>query len=94
MDYEIYRQRLEVLKQEYKYQKRKLAKDYATKHNTVKLGDVVTDNLGSVKVDKIEYTTRDEPECYYWGVILTEFGKDTEHVKRRWIAQHNILKNL
>lgn len=70
---EEYKEKLEKLKTDFEINKRNLAKEYAFSHNTYKIGDVITNGVNCIKIDKIKYSMGrfgSLPECVYEGPLL------------------------
>lgn len=68
-----------------------LSKEYALSNNTVKVGDMVTDHIGAVKVEKILIRVTDEPSCVYSGTEYTKAGKPTKRGTKRLAYQINLV---
>ena len=91
-----------LLKQEYAEQalkkERRLAYIFATSNNTVKVGDIITDHIGSIKVEKISWGYFGSsgnislPSCVYNGVVLKKDKTPTKRGNNRKVYQIN-LKN-
>lgn len=77
-------------------QKKALAKKFAFANNPYKIGDIVTDRIGSIKIDKILYSIKtsssDYPSCIYEGIELTKKGLPNKKGNRRNVYQTNLLK--
>lgn len=71
--------------------KKHLAKEYALSHNPIKKGDIITDHIGSIRVDKlVEILYFTPPSCIYDGVQVTKTGKPYKSGKRRSVCQENL----
>lgn len=73
----------------------KLIIEYCNAHNTVKIGDIVTDKYGreTIRVDKITYSSgsiRLDPQCVYRGQLVTKKGEPRKDGRRGVIYQSNI----
>jgi len=76
----------------YEQQKKELIKRYCIANNPYKVGDVFTDAYGSIKIEKIRFSTISEC-CVYFG---HEVKKDGTPKKRRIVRtawQINEVKN-
>lgn len=95
MTLEEYKQRLSVLKQEAEKARLVLAKEYALSNNKVKIGDIITDHIGSIIVKKIfiEHALLTGPSCFYEGIELLKTGLPNKKNKLRAVWQSNI-KNI
>ncbi len=70
--------------------KRILNREYALSHNNVKIGDIVTDHLGSVQIESIRIYHHEPPSCIYRGTCYTKTGKPCKLGKKRDLYQINI----
>jgi hypothetical protein len=86
-----------ALHKKYMKDKAALETEYALSNNTVKVGDVFTDNLGSIKVEKIKVWPggfSKLPSCVYEGLVLKKDGTPTKrNVLRRNAWQVNKVDN-
>lgn len=72
-----YEQRKKILKQEYDHNLYVLDKEYAMANNPYKIGDIIEDHIGRIKIEKISfgYTFPHEtPGCIYYGIELKKDG--------------------
>ncbi len=73
-----------------------LAMEFVTKNTTTKIGDIVTDHIGSVKVERIECAygfSDDYPIAVYHGTCYTKTGKPFKSGEERSIWGNNIVRN-
>lgn len=90
---EEYKYRMEVLAAEFEAKKRALVKECALSNNQYNVGDIVTDHIGSVKVEKIMTTTsNDKPTCVYYGIELKKDMTPKKNDPRRQAWQNNLIK--
>lgn len=83
---------LKDLEVEYEKQKKAIIVGYCMDNNTVKVGDVFTDHIGSILVDKIQASFGyGEPCCVYHGVELTKKLEPNKRGKRRSAYQSNAV---
>lgn len=68
----------------------KLQSEYAFSNSTVKIGDMVTDYIGTVKVENILTWRSDIPSCVYRGMEYTKAGKPFKHGGTRDVYQVNL----
>jgi hypothetical protein len=93
MTQEEYNSKLNELEVEFRNKKRLLIKECALSNNPYKVGDIVKDSIGSLKIEKITVELSylsSLPECVYWGV---ELKVDLNPMKRqtgRCVYQNNI----
>ena len=71
MNKEMYEIELKALEGEFEAEKFSLVVEFCNGHSTIAVGDTVTDGVGSVIVEKINYSTRDLC-CVYYGLELTK----------------------
>ena len=64
---------------------------YALSHSTVKIGDMITDHLGSIIVESILLNNANEPSCIYKGINLLKSGKVSKRQKKRYLYQVNLV---
>lgn len=72
--------------------KKRLAKDYALSLATVKVGEVATDHIGSVRVEKILFSSGflKNPEPVYRGFVLKKDGTPTKKHETRDVYHSNL----
>lgn len=94
MDFEAYRAKKKAIESDCHKKIEALARDYALENSSVITGDIVTDNIGSIIVEKVKYTmgvsTR-APECCYWGIELTKKMNPRKDGSKRLVLQSNLL---
>lgn len=96
MELSVYRNELTKLKRDYDNKVGNLQRDYAFSNSSVKVGDIVTDHIGSVKVDIILYTivhNGDHPTCVYRGEEFTKAGKPRKKQSMRDVYQINLKES-
>lgn len=95
MTYNEYKLKLSELQTEFENKKKELAKEYAFANNSIKVGDIIKDSVGSIKVEKIRYTTglisSNTPECVYDGIELTKQGTPSKRQQHTRIFQSNMV---
>lgn len=94
MTKEQYDNDLKVLFSEYERAKIELAKKFALENNSIKEGDIVTDHVGSIKVEKIQVTLGsfdDPPSCVYFGIELKKDLTPTKKATKRDVYQSNLI---
>ena len=88
MDYKEYEQkRTSFLKA--------LTEEFIMSNNTVKVGDIVTDHIGSIEVERIApYEVRfGKPVCQYYGKNLLKSGKQSKRDPYRTVYQCNLINH-
>lgn len=92
MSEEEYNEQLAKLKQELKRREEVLAKTYAYANNPVFIGDIVTDHVTTIKVQKIGIYRSLYPSCFYIGVELKKDLTPKKRQENTTIYQCNIVK--
>jgi hypothetical protein len=77
---------------DYEQQKKELIKSYCIANNPYKVGDVFTDAYGSIKIEKIRFSTISEC-CVYFGPELKKDGTPKKSGAVRCAYQSNEVKN-
>lgn len=92
MTEEEYLRRLDLIKKAYEVDKRNLAIEFAKSNNPYKVGDVIEDHIGKLKIEKImvNIINYDLPNCNYYGVELKKDGTLCKRQTGRCIYQSNI----
>lgn len=93
MQYEDYQQKVKNLEKDFEQKKNELIKDYVNSNNPYKLGDKVTDSLGTIQIEKIKYgySTIDKRPCaVYMGIELKKDGTPKKQ-NRREVWQTNLI---
>jgi len=92
MDIKEYESRKNELHKEFSRRKSELDKEYALSNDTVKIGDTVTDHIGSIVVESIAVygIMIGEPRCTYYGKNLLKSGKQSKRDPHRTVYQTNI----
>lgn len=94
MTIEEYKERINQLELEYNRKKRELQKEYAKLNVPHKIGDVVEDHIGKLKIERIAFiwTARDEVEYEYFGIELKKDGTPCKRQTGRGVYQSNVLR--
>ena len=90
MNYEEYLQKIKELKIEFKNREVKLMKEFVIANNPYKIGDKVTDHIGSIIIEKIGFSWGYKPCAIYTGLELKKDGTPTKRQTRREVWQSNI----
>ena len=88
-----YKSALKEIEREMRVKKSHLAAKYAKANRIHKIGDIVTDHIGSILVEKIMFTGGQSslPSSVYEGSILTKQNKPRKDGKIRAVYQFNII---
>jgi hypothetical protein len=88
-----YKESLKKLKAEYQYMMDRLDECYALANNPFKVGDVFTDHIGKIRIEKIKITvTYGTPSCVYIGTNLKKDGTPYKDGSKREAYQINYGK--
>ena len=72
---------------------RELYKKYAFSNNPYKIDDVISDHIGSIKIEEISVCIINGiPSCVYYGVELKKDGTPKKGQKYRTVYQVNIIR--
>ncbi len=94
MNLDEYKNLRQAIKERAKVEERKLAKSYAFEHSNVKVDDIVTDHIGSIKVEKIMWgflSFDNIPACVYGGTVLKKDKTPTKRYEYRKAYQINLV---
>ena len=79
---------------DYTKEKNHIIKAFCDANNPYKIGDVFTDHIGSIRINKIGYTeSLGGVCCLYAGVILKKDGTETKNREIRQAWQSNEIKS-
>lgn len=66
---------------------------YANDNNTIEIGDIVSDDIGSIRVEEVSYVNlRTNPSCVYSGTELKKDFNEKKYRKTRTIYQTDLIK--
>ena len=95
MTYEEYKRQEAEIDLNAKMQKNLLMAEFVKANNPYKIGDIVTDHIGSIIIDKIQSAWGyggTPPSAVYGGLVLKKDGTPTKKMERRSVFQGNIKK--
>lgn len=93
MTQEEYKSKFDEIHNDCQLKLKSLAKECALSNNPYKIGDIVKDTIGSIKIEQIQFTLgggKYLPECVYTGIELTKKGELNKRGNKRKIHQSNI----
>jgi hypothetical protein len=97
MTFEDYKIKNKQLEDNFEKDKTQLTKDFINSNNPYSIGDIISDKLGSIKIEKIQYycpkSKLEKPCAVYVGQIYTKNQTPTKSKKHRTIFQYNIFFN-
>jgi hypothetical protein len=85
-------QELADLLADYEQSQKELIKRYCIANNPYKVGDVFTDHMGSINIEKITYSVYSRC-CVYFGTELKKNGTPKKSGAVRCAWQFNEVKN-
>jgi hypothetical protein len=93
MTQEEYKSKFDEINNDFQLKLKSLGKDYAFSNNPFKIGDIVTDHIGSIKIEEIKaYLSRfPYPCCVYYGTEYTKKGEPNKRGIKRAVYQPNLL---
>ena len=80
------------LKKEFERKEQELKIKYCNAHNPYKVGDIFTDHIGSIIIEKIGYYFAFELSCTYFGAELKKDGTLRKDGSKRSAHQTNDFK--
>lgn len=94
MKKEEYLEGLDILKKEFERKKRDLALEFAKSNSTAKIGDKVTDHIGSIIIESmgLSSTLGGIPCMTYYGHELKKDGSIRKDKSKRRVLQMNLIK--
>lgn len=95
MTQEEYKNKIAELSKKFELDRQNLRKEYAFSNNPYKIGDIITDHIGSIKIDNVKCAQpflSELPCCVYIGLELKKDGTPTKLGKQRTIYHTNIKK--
>ena len=94
MSTQEYDRQIGLLEEEFERRKKELMKEFSFSNNPHKIGDIITDNIGSIKIEKIKWgkLIYKYPCCVYYGVELKKDLTPTKKQNNTQIWQSNLIK--
>ena len=96
MTEEEFKAELKKIEEEALNKKLQLYRKYALAHSTYNVGDIFTDHIGSILIEKIKecvvFNTNNLPSCIYFGLELKKDGTPTKKMTKRDAYQVNEVK--
>lgn len=88
-----YKEKVKILKKEHDDKLIELAKECAHSNNTHKIGDIVTDHIGSIVIEKFRlyFGLSSLPSMIYYGTELKKDGTPTKKGGKRDVYQDNLI---
>jgi hypothetical protein len=93
MTQEEYKSKFDEINNDCQLKLKSLAKECALTNNPYKIGDIIADHIGSIKIEQIQFTLgggKYIPECAYTGIELTKKGEPNKRGTKRRIYQSSI----
>jgi hypothetical protein len=95
MDFETYKEKIKDLEKEFENKKTALMKEFVLANNPYKIGDKITDHIGTIIIESIgfAYIGYGSPPCAtYFGKELKKDGEPKKNGNKRRVWQSNIIK--
>jgi hypothetical protein len=96
MDFTEYKDSVKSLEEKLEWDKTELMKQFVRENNPYKVGDIITDHIGSLKIEKMGYAwgfSGSMPCATYFGLEINKDGTPNKKGKQRTAHQSNILHN-
>ena len=90
---QVFKNMMAKAKADYTKEKNQIIKSFCDANNPYKIGDVFTDHIGSIRVQKIGYNRYGSVGCVYNGIILRKDGTETKKREIRQAWQSNEVKS-
>lgn len=94
MNYDEYLQKVKELERELGHKKAALMMEFVNANNPYKIGDKITDHIGSIIIEKMGYAWNypdSNPCATYYGLELKKDGTPNKKGSRRQVWQSNIV---
>lgn len=93
MTLQEYKNRLKESEDKHRAEIRALRIEFALKNATHTKGDIVTDHIGSIKVDAVCCGAYGDPQTIYYGVELKKDLTPRKDGAKRWVYQSSIKQS-
>ena len=91
MTLDEYKDKTQAMQKRHTIELKRLAVEYVHTNNSVSIGDLVRDHIGTIKVRVVLVSGLQHPECVYRGVQYTTRGIAFKAGKERDVYQSNLL---
>lgn len=89
------KEKLRMLEVRYDNDRKDIYKEYAYDNNPYKVNDMITDHVGTIKIEKIQvYISGGTSQCVYTGTQYNKDGKVSKKQDHATIYQENIINHL
>lgn len=94
MSIEAMEDQLALISKQYEIDRKDIIRKYCIEISKASVGDIVTDHIGSVIVEKIGFYFQcwDKPLPTYFGFEITKAGKRRKNQSKRTVYGSNVLK--
>lgn len=87
--------KIQILTDQYEKDVKSVKRDYIDSNNPKKIDDIVTDHIGSIKIENIAYDFYSTPpRAVYYGVELKKDLTPTKRETKRKVWQSNLITPL
>jgi hypothetical protein len=94
VDIEEYKKQLDEMHRRHRQEEKELAARYVESINVVKVGDMVTDHMQTIKVEEVTpYGNVSSPSCYYTGPRYAKTGLPFKSGERANVFLFNVKKH-
>lgn len=93
MNYTEYESKIKEIEDNANKAKRSLMTNYVDANNPYKVGDKVTDHVGTVVVELIKYDwgLHSRPCAIYYGTEINKDGNPNKRGNKRYVYQSNLI---
>lgn len=91
-DYDL---KIKEIDEEARLKKKELAREFAFSNNSITPGDTIKDHVGTIKVNKVNFTfvpLDKYPQCIYTGINYNKNGSISKRMPVRHVYQCNLIK--
>jgi hypothetical protein len=89
---ETLNKKIDELEKNHDKLKSKLMIEYCDANNPYKIGDKFTDHIGTILIERIQYSLSINPSCVYYGLELKKDGTPKKNGSKRQAWQSNEKK--
>lgn len=93
MELESYKAKIAEITKEFEEKKLAIATAYAISNSPYTTGDIFTDHIGSIRIERSKVDLYAGPPCLvFYGLELKKDGTPTKKESKRWAYQTNDIK--
>jgi hypothetical protein len=85
-------EKIKKANEDHEHYLKSIMRDYCNANNPYKVGDKFTDHIGSIIIERMNYSYGSNPCCIYFGLDLKKDGTPTKKGTKRNAWQSNEIK--